>query len=151
MSILDDLTGLQQAAVAMGGIFGSAFTGWLVARRQWSKTNTAVARDVGEMGWIKDLKEMGRTEAKLEAAEARIEEMLAAREQQFGACEERVRSLSERVLLDEMYIDKIAMALTLANPAEAKRLSELRWDMQQIPLPARPPEGSDPYPRGNPL
>lgn len=153
MALFDStwFTGLQTAATAVGGIFGGAIAGALLAWRQFSKTKTANAKEGFETGWINDmrkerseaLKDVGKLtselreesrkngglEAQLEGAkdmvrelEERVADFLEGRDKLAASCEERVRSLSEQVLDGKMANGRLLIALSHADRDAAERL-----------------------------
>lgn len=153
-------TGVQTAAATLGGIIGGAIGGALLVWRNVSRTQNAVAKDLGETGWIKDmrqersdaLKEIGAARLELKES-ARENGMLAAqvaayrdrlkeheeeRAKQLGACEERVRSLSEQVLDQKLANGRLFMELVQHDKPAAERLLQMHL------RPGPPGKGDEP-------
>jgi hypothetical protein len=146
MSLFDPtwFTGVETAATTLGGIAGGAIAGFLLAWRQLSKTQNAVAKELGETGWIKDMRqeradalkeigaarvelkeiarENGMLHAQVAAYRERLKEHDEGREQRAGACEERVRALSEQVLDQKLANGRLFMALAKVDQPTAERL-----------------------------
>lgn len=130
---LSYFTGIETAFTAALTAVGGALTAWGVLRRRLSADALEIAKDRGEATWIRDMREMGRMEAKLNAAETMIQflqdkhaEYIVGRERQFGACEERVRSLGERNLDLDLANKRLYAALREYNEAEADELMLLQ-------------------------
>jgi hypothetical protein len=137
VAIFDDtwFTGLQTAATTLGGIAAGGITGALLVWRNVSKTQIAVAKDLGEIEWIRDLKNFGRMEAQLEVAKERLLELANAREKHYAACEERVLLLSAQLLDMKIFNGSVFKELSARDKDCAQRLLDEHLHRQRQNLP----------------
>lgn len=133
MAIFDNtwFTGVQTAATTLGGIVMGGVTGALIVWRNVSKTQNAVAKDLGEIAWIKDQREFGRIEAQLQAAQERLQELANSREKHYAACEERVLLLSAQLLDVKLFAGKVYKELVVRDPHTAERLMHDHLEAQR--------------------
>lgn len=133
MALFDDqwFTGVQTAATTLGGILAGGVTGALLMWRNVSKTQNAVAKDMGEMEWIRDLKEFGRMEAKLKHAQEQLLELANAREKHYAACEEKVLLQAAQILDHKLFSTKVFKELAVRDPELAQRLAEEHLQAQR--------------------
>jgi hypothetical protein len=133
MSVFDTwFTGLQTAATTLGGIVMGGVTGALIVWRNVSKTQNAVAKDLGEIAWIKDQRENGRVEAQLEGALQQLQDLANNREKHYHACEERVLVLSAQLLDVKLFAGKVYKELAVRDAEVAERLMRDHLEAQRL-------------------